>query len=271
MKKYIAYAAAACAALATPGIASAAGHEDLGFYFGVGTQVSHAELTFDKPYAAGTTVYLSNVTGMVGTFPLQGVNAAFETRIPVTVTARADDDTPVAYGAHIGFKLSRHVAIELGYAELGDFTATYSTNVTGVFTINVGAPLGLTLAETTLAFKAIEDVNVFSGAVLANYPINDYASVFGRLGYYATDTSESLKFDWQGPLVPAGEINISGGARLSTPVVDEAAGLLYGGGVELALGPGRDLLLRGEFTLLQDGLGELEDITVFGLNISYRL
>ncbi len=271
MLKYIACAAAACAAFATSGTASAAGHKDLGFYIGVGTHVSYAELSFDKPYASGTTVFLSNVTGDIGPMALTGIDAAISTRIPVTVTARAEDNAPEGYGAYIGYRLSENIAVELGYAELGEFTATYATNITGAFAVAVpGGTVPLVLAASTISFRAIEDVNVISGAVLANYQVSDNFDVFGRIGYYATETTEALTFDWTGSLTPPDEIDISGGARLSTPVVEEAAGLLYGLGVEYAFGRNRNFLLRGELTLLQDGLGELEDIGVLAINGSYK-
>jgi OmpA-OmpF porin, OOP family len=78
------------------------------------------------------------------------------------------EDTDTALRVFGGFRINRHFAVELGYHQLGEATAT--------------APSGSTLGFEATTFELLG---------LGIVPLGDRFSVYGKVGLYAGDTKVS--------------------------------------------------------------------------------
>ncbi len=264
-------AAAICAAILLPGIALADQHDDSGLYIGAGGHVTSAELDYSKVVTAAQQITLTRslqgvyVTSSATTeFTVSDTNDFVDAGETDTVSFSADDDSDFGYGVHVGYKVNEYFAFEVGYAELGEFSSSLPID---------GQSFVTSAGEVTVSMgsrNSIVDVNAFSGAVLGSYPLADNVSVFGRLGYYATNIDESFTVQATGRITADGDTIFSGTYSTSKPFVEDASGLLSGAGMEVAFGRNRNFIMRGEFSILADGLGEVDDITQFGLTASYK-
>ncbi len=264
-------AAAICAAILLPGIALADQHDDSGLYIGAGGHVTSAELDYSKVFTSAQQITVTDslqgvyVTGATTTaFTVSETYELVDAGDTTTVSLSADDDSDFGYGIHVGYKVNQFFAVEVGYAELGEFSG--SASIEGI-TIDTGSGTATVSMGSRNSFV---DVNAFSGAVLGSYPLADNVSVFGRLGYYATNIDESNTIQGTGRITADGDTTFSGTISTNKPLLEDASGLLYGAGLEVAFGRNRNFIMRGEFSILADGLGEVDDITQFGLTASYK-
>ncbi len=271
-----------CAACMLPTLALARSHDSGGFYIGAGAHVTGAELEFTRQFATADNLTLT-FTGLGGTYGTDADANGVTHTDPISLTLiasqsisiamKADEDSDAGYGIHAGYKINEFFSVEVAYSQLGEFTGSYSfvpTPLGASIPVNVNdgaSDTDILTAVTTLRVNSVVEANAFSGAVLGSYPLADNASVFGRLGYYSADISEESTFSWTGDVQ---ELNISGNVGLNKELIEENSGLLYGGGIELAFGGNRNILVRGEFNVLADGLGEIDDITQFGLTASWK-
>ncbi len=264
-------AAAICAAILLPGIALADQHDDSGLYIGAGGHVTSAELDYSKVFTSAQQITVTQslrgvyVTSSATTeFTISGAGDFVDPGDTETVSFSADDDSDFGYGVHVGYKVNQYFAVEIGYAELGEFSG--STSIEGqTFDASVGR-----VTVSMGSISSFVDVNVISGAVLGSYPLADNVAVFGRLGYYATNIDESFTAQATGRITADGDTILSGTYSISKPFLEDASGLLYGAGLEVAFGRNRNFIMRGEFSILADGLGDVDDITQFGLTASYK-
>ncbi len=269
------------AAFLLPGLALARNHDGVGFYIGAGAHVTGAELEFTRQFVAANnlTLTFSGFSGTLGADATAANNEVVQTDAislavqtganTLNMAMKADEDSDASYGIHAGYKINEFFSVEVAYAELGEFTGSYSSALTPLAALNVAVGPTPTntrvLAATTLRVNTAVEASAFSGAVLGSYPLADNASVFGRLGYYAADISEESTFSLTGT-----DLAINGNVSHNMELVEENSGLLYGGGIELAFGGNRNILVRGEFNVLADGLGEVDDITQFGLTAAWK-
>ncbi len=267
----VVHAAAICAAILLPGIALADQHDDSGLYIGAGGHVTSAELDYSKVFTSEQQITVTR--SLQGVYVTSSATTAFavsesfdlvDSGETETVSFSAEDDSDFGYGVHVGYKVNEYFAFEVGYAELGEFSG--STSIEGQsFVTNAG--------EVTVSMGSLNsyaDVNVVSGAVLGSFPLADNVYVFGRLGYYATNIDESFTTQATGRITEDGDTTFSGTFTTNKPLLEDASGLLYGAGLEVAFGRNRNFIMRGEISILADGLGEVDDITQFGLTASYK-
>ncbi len=256
---------ALCAACMLPTLALARNHDSGGFYIGVGAHTNGAELDFTRDFTASVTITglftaIHTVSGGGATTTISGTYEAVEDG---SVTVSSDEDSDFGYGVHVGYKINEFFSVEVSYADLGEFSGKSQVELPG------DEIDGTDFNDIEGTISHFVDASAFSGAVLGSYALADNASVFGRLGYYSTDISESISFAGTGG-TGTGTATVALPVRLSSPLLEDASGLLYGAGVELAFGGNRNILVRGEFNVLADGLGEIDDITQFGLTAAWK-
>ena len=109
------------------------------------------------------------------------------------------DDTDSAYKVFGGYQIDEYFAVEAGYANLGELSFS-NGNYTG---------WGDSLGNDGLLIETLEtSIKVTSFMVngVAQYPISDRFSVFGKLGVYRWDSDASQKYIGEHYLVVAGVI-----------------------------------------------------------------
>ncbi len=267
-----------CAACMLPTLALARNHDSGGFYIGAGAHVTGAELEFTREFAVADLVTLT-FTGIGGTSNADADNVVDQASLALpavqalTLEMKADEDSDAGYGIHAGYKINEFFSVEVAYAQLGEFTGSYQFDPATklgpniALTVNNVANVQVPTASSTMRVNSVVEASAFSGAVLGSYPLADNASVFGRLGYYSADISEESTFRWTGA---DADLNVNGNISVNKTLIEENSGLLYGAGIELAFGGNRNILVRGEFNVLADGLGEVDDITQFGLTAAWK-
>ena len=149
------------------------------------------------------------------------------------------DDKDKAWKIFGGYQITRNIAAEIGYTNLGKFTASFSDPLFGLLTDDA-------------------KVTAWEASALAGAPLLDRLWIFGRLGIYRGTVKESTNF--------AGDFthdntNFTFGLGLSFDIIAHLA--LRGewqryyqmGGGDVALGA---------------GVGEKSDVDVFAISALWR-
>jgi OmpA-OmpF porin, OOP family len=144
---------------------SAAQAETEGWYFGLSGGLTTADLSrndLDQDFVDGFSQAFFEVTGA---FP----DAAF-------VDSELDDSDK-GWGVHIGYRINRYVAAEVGYMNLGEF--------------NYANQVQLQVLGTTFVFNSDARLTAQGGpfaSVLGMFPINERFDVHVRGGLLLSDT-----------------------------------------------------------------------------------
>ena len=150
-------------------------------------------------------------------------------------TACEDSDT--AWKVLGGYQFSRHFALEGGYADLGEVTAS------------VGAFGGIPAADVSIEATVLELVGV------GLLPVAERFSVYGKLGLYMAETDVTVTFAGLGPV------------RRS----DDNTDLTFGFGLRYDFTP--NLGVRGEWQrysdVSADAFGE-SDLDVISIGLVWR-
>ena len=271
---------AVAAVLALPAQSLAQSKKETGFYVGGGGHLNNAEFSVTKAFKTTDKVVLKIVSSKFeyrssGSATTAAATTAIATSGAIALKFTADDKSAFGFGAHGGYRINKHFAVEGSYSMLGEFTSKVA--VTHAAISNAGGITGVNIDANTLKAKYTAEASAFSGAVLGTYPLADNATVFGRLGYYALTLDESLTSealviddDDTPDFGDNGDAKIAAGkATLGKDLAGDASGFLFGGGVEIAFGRQQNILVRAEFEMLADAVAEAEALTRFGVTASY--
>ena len=114
------------------------------------------------------------------------------------------DDSLSVWGAQIGYRFGKYVAVEAGYVNLGElsyqlpglvsgtYIVTNDDGTTTTYTLNGAIERGTQLTSTGI-----------TGAVLGMFPINEKFDVHARAGLYLADTrlTDRIRFVSSDPVV----------------------------------------------------------------------
>lgn len=147
------------------------------------------------------------------------------------------DDSDTAWKLFAGWRFNPYLAIEGGWADLGDFGVDY--NLTDGVSNETGTGTG--------------SASTFFATGVAGIPVGERASIYGKLGIHSWDSDGSSQIVFDGALVES----IDGG--------DSGTDLLYGGGLELGLMEKAAARLEWERYEADE-----DDLDVFWLTIMFR-
>lgn len=162
-------------ALSTP---TAFAEEYSGFYFGAWGGAGSVDFFSKSEYDRIVTTNLPTEVALApGTVALTSVG-----------TSSLDDSTSV-WGAHLGYRFNRYVAVEAGYVNLGEMLYQLSGRVSGTYmqtqpngTVVVYNLNGEIDRETQLTSSGL------TGAVVGMLPLGPKFDLHGRAGLYMADT-----------------------------------------------------------------------------------
>lgn len=156
----------------------------------------------------------------------------------LTTTSISDDDRDRGYKLLAGYQLSRHIALEAGYFDLGQFGFSASTVPAGTYDGQI----------------SIKGLNM---DVLARLPLNDEFSLFARAG--ATYAEVKGKF------ATTGLVN-----NLHPTTENSEFNYKFGVGMEYAFTENFGVRAEAERYRINDTVSNIGDVDLFSLGLVYR-
>ena len=130
------------------------------------------------------------------------------------------DDSDLAYGLSVGYRINRYFAIEAGYQDLGE------SSVIGTGTGGAGPGFGgsgNTFGDNTRLrgddASLYTDTSGFTLGAAASYPVNNQLDVYAKAGVFVWDTD----YDYDGD-VTIGGVDLTGPGSVS----DDGSDIYYG-------------------------------------------
>lgn len=149
-----------------------------------------------------------------------------------------DEDSDRGYKFFVGYQFNHHVAIEAGYADLGDFGVRVAR-----------APDAGTLTGDT-SYKG------YNLDVVGTWPLSDRWSAFGRVGAFRYETEENF----------VGTESLA--ASLSRD--DSDTGYKFGAGLEYSFTERLSARIEAERYRIEDILGDNGSVNLYSVGLVYR-
>lgn len=147
------------------------------------------------------------------------------------------DDSDTGYKAFVGWQFHKNFAVELGYANLGDYDI--DTNIT---------------APAAATFSSDAEVDGFAVSLVGSYPVTDKFSVLGRIGAYTWDVDSD------------GSVLI-GATLVNLDVDDDGTDILYGVGAQYDFN--KAVGIRAEYEIYSD-VGDEDDVGFLSAGVVIR-
>lgn len=197
--------------------------------------------------------------------------------VPGVLVDSQRDRQDTALGLYLGYELNEHVALELGYADLGEITYTESRDIDLGFPfptitpgLNAPPPAFIPGGVAVIAVAIPErretriDSQSITASVLGRYAFAGSFAVIGRAGIVAQRLESDLRVWLRGD-----PVRVIGGNRDGT-----SAAAVLGLGAEWAFHPKWHVRLQAQrqFRLEKEqiDLVELGDVTLFTCGVGYR-
>nr|WP_298728845.1 outer membrane beta-barrel protein [uncultured Steroidobacter sp.] len=193
----------ALAGLALAGMLSAPAafaEQDRGFYFGLWGGTGDIDLGSKGELDESFTESLNPMLAIV---PIQpGTNL---TGTPETSKL---DDTTTPWGAQVGYRFNKWVAVEVGYVDLGEATYTLSGAISGNYAFFDGTDVVNVLLNGD--FQSGLDVTSagVTASVLGMVPLGQYFDLHARGGIYYADTRVTQRLRYIDSVDQAGVFNL---------------------------------------------------------------
>jgi OmpA-OmpF porin, OOP family len=151
--------------------ASAVQAADNGFYLGAG---------------AGLSMASTDTAGSIAITEFFGC----------TATSTSTDDSDMAVRIFAGYSFSKHIGVELNYADLGESSVTVQDDVNSLTDVYKFAVSG------------------FGISAIGSLPITDKFSVFGKLGIFSWASDITANVDFGGGVIVSTKFSESGTAPM---------------------------------------------------------
>jgi OmpA-OmpF porin, OOP family len=154
------------------------------------------------------------------------------------LTGMEDDDSDRGYKFFVGYQFTDYVAIEAGYADLGDFDVRVARDP------EVGTLTGNT------SYKG------YNLDVVGTWPLTSRLSAFGRVGAFRYDTAE----------------NFTGTQSLAVSLSrdDKSTGYKFGAGLEYSFTERLSARIEAERYRIEDMLGDNGSVNLYSAGLVYR-
>ena len=208
--------------------------ETQGFYFGVEVGQSH----LDVGMGDGVVVQRGILTG----------------------TSRDEKDS--AYGAYLGYAITKHFGIEVSYSDLGETRYTEERDVPPPL---LPQPLGSGVVLLPERQETTIESESFSLSLIGRYPLTETLFFSGRAGLAAHVLKDDLRFWFRGE-----EVTVIGG-----DFEQSSGAALLGAAIEWDFHPNWNARLQiQQHFMLEDekfpSSVERGDVTVYAAGIGYR-
>lgn len=185
---------------------------------------------------------------------------------PGAITSTSKDGNDNAYGAYLGYTITKHFSIELAYSSLGESRYTEHRDVPPFPLLPVPRPpLGGGVVLLPERQDTLIESESFSLSLIGRYPLTATLFVTGRAGLAAHVSKSDLRVWFRGE-----EVTVVGGVSKQS-----SGAALVGAGIEWDLHPNwnarlqlqQHFLLEDEEFITNVALG---DVTVYTVGIGYR-
>lgn len=168
-------------ALATP---AALAEEYRGFYFTVWGGSGEYDVAGK---AANDEAILDGLDAELAVLPIQPF-----TQVTLAPEGSTQDDSLTPWGAQIGFRFNKWVAVEAGYVDLGEFLYSMTGTLTGTygFLCDTCDPAGIYTRPLAGDFQRAKQItsNGITASVLGMFPLSQSFDLHLRGGLYYADT-----------------------------------------------------------------------------------